>query len=87
MHQKPRLCIETPYFGFLLSLKALIAVAFGGIGNVGGALLGGILLGLIESVGFFLLSGVWADAISYAVFLLVLMLKPEGLFSRLKRVA
>jgi branched-chain amino acid transport system permease protein len=76
-----------PYFGFLFSLKALIAVAFGGIGSVGGALFGGILLGVIESLGFYFLSGVWADAISYGVFLLVLMLKPEGLFSRFTRVA
>ncbi len=76
-----------PYFGFIFSLKALIAVAFGGIGSVWGAFLGGILLGLIESLGFYFLSGVWADGISYFVFLLVLMLKPEGLFSRFSRVA
>jgi branched-chain amino acid transport system permease protein len=76
-----------PYFGFIFSLKALIAVAFGGIGSVWGAFLGGILLGLIESLGFYFLSGVWADGISYLVFLLVLMLKPEGLFSRFSRVA
>jgi branched-chain amino acid transport system permease protein len=65
----------------------LIAVAFGGIGSVWGALVGGILLGVIESLGFFFLSGVWADGISYVVFLLVLMLKPEGLFSGFKRIA
>ncbi len=76
-----------PYFGFIFSLKALIAVAFGGIGSVWGAFLGGIFLGLIESLGFYFLSGVWADGISYLVFLLVLMLKPEGLFSRFSRVA
>jgi branched-chain amino acid transport system permease protein len=76
-----------PYFGFIFSLKALIAVAFGGIGSVWGALVGGILLGVIESLGFYFLSGVWADGISYVVFLLVLMLKPEGLFSGFKRIA
>jgi len=76
-----------PYFGFIFSLKALIAVAFGGIGSVWGAFLGGILLGVIESLGFYFLSGVWADAISYVVFLLVLMLKPEGLFSGIRRLA
>ena len=71
-----------PYFGFIFSLKALIAVAFGGLGSVGGALLGGILLGVIESVGSYMISGGWADAISYAAFLLVLMFRPEGLFGR-----
>lgn len=76
-----------PYFGFLFSLKALIAVAFGGLGSVGGALLGGILLGVIESVGSYVISGGWADAISYAAFLLVIMLKPEGLFGKAVRSA
>jgi len=45
------------------------------------------LKGIIESLGFYFLSGVWADGISYVVFLLVLMLKPEGLFSGFKRIA
>jgi branched-chain amino acid transport system permease protein len=47
-----------------------------------GALLGGILLGMIESTGSYVFTGGWADAISYAVFLVVLMFKPEGLFIR-----
>lgn len=71
-----------PYFGFVFSLKALIAVAFGGIGSVGGAMLGGILLGVIESFGSFVISGGWADAISYTAFLLVIMFRPEGIFGR-----
>jgi branched-chain amino acid transport system permease protein len=71
-----------PYFGYIFSLKALIAVALGGVGSVGGALLGGILIGIIESVGSFLIGGVWADAISYSVFLIVLMFRPEGLFGQ-----
>jgi branched-chain amino acid transport system permease protein len=71
-----------PYFGFIFSLKALIAVAFGGLGSVGGALLGGVLLGLIESIGSYIISGGWADAISYAAFLLVIMFRPEGMFGR-----
>lgn len=74
-----------PYFGFLFSLKALIAVAFGGLGSVGGALTGGILLGLLEAVGSYLISGGWADAISYAAFLLVIMLRPQGLFGKATR--
>ena len=74
-----------PYFGFLFSLKALIAVAFGGLGSVGGALMGGILLGLLEGVGSYLISGGWADAISYAAFLLVIMLRPQGLFGKATR--
>jgi branched-chain amino acid transport system permease protein len=71
-----------PFSGFVFGLKAMIALALGGMGNVAGALLGGMLLGVVESYSSFLLSGGWADVISYAVFLLVLMFKPEGLFSR-----
>ena len=70
-----------PYFGFLLSLKALIALALGGLGNVGGALAGGILLGVIESGSSYFLPG-WGDAMGYAVFLLVLLFRPQGLFVR-----
>lgn len=71
-----------PSSGFLFSLKALIAVALGGIGSVPGALAGGIILGVMESMGSYVLSGVWANAVAYIVFLLVLMLKPEGLFAK-----
>jgi branched-chain amino acid transport system permease protein len=71
-----------PNFGFIFSLKAMIALALGGMGSMVGALLGGILLGMIESTGSYVFTGGWADAISYAVFLVVLMFKPEGLFIR-----
>jgi branched-chain amino acid transport system permease protein len=71
-----------PYFGFLFSLKALIAVAFGGLGNVGGALLGGIILGLLENLSSYTINPGWADAISYGAFLFVLILRPQGLLGR-----
>jgi branched-chain amino acid transport system permease protein len=71
-----------PFYGFIFVLKSLISLAIGGIGNVFGALLGGLILGLLESLASFFLSGGWSDAISYAVFLLVLMFRPEGLFVR-----
>jgi branched-chain amino acid transport system permease protein len=71
-----------PYFGFLFSLKALIAVAFGGLGSVEGALLGGIILGVLESLSSYTISAGWADAIVYAAFLLILIFRPEGLLGR-----
>lgn len=71
-----------PYTGFVFSLKAMIALAFGGIGSIAGAFLGGILLGVLESTSSFFISGGWADAITYAVFLSVLMFRPEGLLTR-----
>jgi branched-chain amino acid transport system permease protein len=71
-----------PYFGFVFSLKALIAVAFGGLGSVGGALLGGVILGVLESVSSYTIGGGWADAVGYAAFLLILIFRPEGLLGR-----
>ena len=70
-----------PFFGFAFVLNALIALALGGIGSVTGALLGGIMLGLLQSLSSFFLPG-WSDAVAYLVFLLVLMFKPEGLLVR-----
>ena len=72
----------SPYFGFIFSLKALIAVAFGGLGSVGGALLGGVILGVLESMSAYTISGGWADAVAYAAFLLILIFRPEGLLGR-----
>jgi branched-chain amino acid transport system permease protein len=71
-----------PFFGFVFVLKSMIALAIGGIGSVSGALLGGIILGFLESLASFFVGGGWTDAISYAVFLMVLMFKPEGLLVR-----
>jgi len=71
-----------PYSGFIFSLKAMVALALGGLGSVWGAFLGGVILGVLESWGSFFISGGWADAISYAVFLGILMFRPEGLFGR-----
>ena len=71
-----------PFFGFIFVLKAVISLAIGGIGSVFGALMGGLMLGLLESLASFFIGGGWADAVSYGVFLLILMFKPEGLFVR-----
>lgn len=71
-----------PFSGYVFSLKAMIALALGGMGNVFGAFLGGVLLGVVEAYGSFFVASGWADAISYGVFLIVLMFRPEGLFNR-----
>jgi branched-chain amino acid transport system permease protein len=71
-----------PFFGLTFSLKALVAVAFGGLGSVGGALLGGILLGVLESLSAYVFGAGWADAVAYAAFLLVLIFRPEGILGR-----
>lgn len=71
-----------PVYGFTFALMALIALALGGLGNVIGALLGGIILGLLQSLGSYFIGTEWADAICFGVFLLVLTFRPQGLFGR-----
>ena len=71
-----------PFFGLSFSLRALVAVAFGGLGSVGGALLGGIILGVLESLSSFVIGAGWADAVVYGAFLIVLIFRPNGLLGR-----
>jgi branched-chain amino acid transport system permease protein len=65
--------------GFLPGIKAFTAAVLGGIGNVRGALLGGILLGLLENWGATVLGGEWKDVFAFSVLVLVLMFRPTGL--------
>lgn len=69
-------------FGFVFSIKALVALALGGIGNVFGAVAGGILLGIIENLAAFYVGIAWIEVFSYGVFMLVLIFLPQGLFGR-----
>jgi branched-chain amino acid transport system permease protein len=50
------------------------------LGSIGGAILGGIIIGLIESIAPMFMTATWAEAIVYALFLVVLFVKPSGLF-------
>jgi branched-chain amino acid transport system permease protein len=65
--------------GFLLGVKAFTAAVLGGIGNLRGALLGGLALGLVENYGAAITNSKWKDPIAFAVLLLVLMVRPTGL--------
>ncbi len=66
--------------GFVLGIKAFAAAVLGGIGNVRGALLGGLLLGLIGNYGQILLgNSQWTDVVAFVVLVLVLLLRPEGI--------
>lgn len=69
-------------FGFAFALKALIALTLGGLGNVFGALAGGLILGVIENLTAYYLSISWIEAVSYGVFIAVLIFLPQGLFGR-----
>jgi branched-chain amino acid transport system permease protein len=65
--------------GFLPGIKAFTAAVLGGIGNVRGALLGGLLLGLLENWGSAVLGAEWKDVFAFSVLVLVLMFRPTGL--------
>ncbi len=69
-----------PTVGVLFDIKCFIIVVLGGLGSIGGALLGGIIIGLIESIAPQFMAATWAEAIVYGLFLLVLFVKPAGLF-------
>lgn len=68
-----------PTTGFNLLLIAFMAVVIGGLGSLPGAVAGGLLLGLVESLSGFYLGTIWAPAFMYGVFLLVLIFRPNGL--------
>ncbi|MBR6666149.1 MAG: branched-chain amino acid ABC transporter permease [Lachnospiraceae bacterium] len=72
----------TPYTGAMPGIKAFVAAVFGGIGSIPGAMVGGILLGIIEILGKAYISSQVADAIVFAVLIIVLLVKPTGLFGK-----
>lgn len=71
--------------GYIIGMKAFTAAVLGGIGNIPGAMAGGVLLGLVENVGVWLFGGDYKDVYSFAVLMAVLVLRPRGLLG--ERVA
>lgn len=69
-----------PTVGVLFDIKGFIIVVLGGLGSMAGAILGGIIIGLIESIAPQFMTATWTEAIVYGLFLLVLFAKPSGLF-------
>jgi branched-chain amino acid transport system permease protein len=74
-----------PLLGVMIGLKAFVAAVFGGIGNIMGAAVGGILLGLAEAFVVYYISSSFRDAIAFAILILVLLLRPAGLFGTFRR--
>jgi len=65
--------------GFIIGLKAFTAAVIGGIGNIKGAMLGGLVLGFVEAFGSQWFGGQWRDVFSFAVLILFLTLRPTGI--------
>jgi branched-chain amino acid transport system permease protein len=72
----------SPTIGLNWTLKALIVVVLGGMGNIFGTFLAGLFLGVAESLSGFLLGNVYREVVGLALFLIVLGVRPQGLFAR-----
>jgi branched-chain amino acid transport system permease protein len=68
-----------PQMGVMLSFKALAAATLGGITSVAGAMVGGVVLGLIESLAVLFMASSYKDIIAFSVLILILLFKPAGL--------
>ena len=71
-----------PLMGIIPGLKAFVAAVLGGIGIIPGAMVGGVMLGLVESIVSGLGASTWRDAVAFLILILVLIIKPSGLFGK-----
>lgn len=71
-----------PQVGSAFTLKAFVITVLGGMGSIVGATLGGIIIGLVESVAAVTISSDWKDVVVFSIFLLVLLVKPSGLMGK-----
>ena len=75
-----------PVMGYIPGLKAFVAAVLGGIGSIPGAMLGGIILGIAETMTKAYISSQYADAISYTILIVILLVKPTGILGKKTRV-
>ena len=71
-----------PTMGMSLLLKGVVATIIGGIGNIYGAILGGFFLGFIENFGIWQISGEWKEAIAFAILIIFLIFRPQGILKK-----
>src|SRR5215471_8014770 len=74
-----------PLMGIVYGLKAFVAAVLGGIGNIPGAVLGGLLIGVSEVMVVGYLSSTYRDAIGFGILILVLLLRPQGILGRVQK--
>jgi len=70
------------FMGYIIGLKAFTAAVIGGIGSLPGAMLGGILLGLLEAIGTQRLGSEWKDVFAFGILIVMLIFRPNGLLGR-----
>jgi len=69
-----------PSIGALPTIKAFAIIMLGGLGSIPGAIIGGLLYGIAENTAVYFLGGIWQDAIAFALLIIVLVIRPTGLF-------
>lgn len=72
--------VFNPYMGSIPAVKAFAIVIIGGLGSIPGAVIGGLIYGIAENFAILTLGGAWKDAISFIILILVLIVKPTGIF-------
>ena len=72
--------VFNPYMGSIPAIKAFAIIIIGGLGSIPGAIIGGILYGLAENSAAYLFGGIWKDAVSFILLIVVLIFRPTGLF-------
>ena len=72
----------SPSVGETLALVAFVVVSLGGFGSVPGALIAGLIIGVIQELSAYLLGPVYKDVVVYALFVAVLWVRPQGLFGK-----
>ncbi|BCB96387.1 branched-chain amino acid ABC transporter permease [Dissulfurispira thermophila] len=70
------------FIGYIAGIKAFTAAVLGGIGNIPGAMLGGIILGLMESIGAAYISSEYKDAYAFVMLIIILLIKPTGILGK-----
>lgn len=75
----------TPTMGSLAILKGFVIVILGGLGSVPGAIIGGLLIGFVETIASTFTGNSWKDIISYLLLIVVLLIRPEGIFGYKRR--
>jgi branched-chain amino acid transport system permease protein len=71
-----------PLMGIMLGLKAFVAAVLGGIGNVPGAVIGGLVIGIVESFAGASSLSTYKDAIAFVILILILLFRPSGIFGK-----
>jgi branched-chain amino acid transport system permease protein len=72
--------VFNPYMGSIPAVKAFAIIILGGLGSIPGAIVGGLLYGIAENGAAYYLGGIWKDAVSFIILIIVLVIRPTGLF-------